>query len=75
MGRSVLERLAEVELPPVPTAFESGVHQRLNDRLLHGHLVDFVVRAMPYAALHLAQSLGALLWYSLTGTFPREKEK
>lgn len=62
-----LERLAEVQVPPPPVEFDRQVHQRVNQRLLALHLVDFAVRALPWAMAEFARALCSALVRALTG--------
>lgn len=43
-------RLQDAEVPPVPEAFDQGVHARVNHFLLAAHLADFAMRGLPSAA-------------------------
>jgi hypothetical protein len=69
MAKTLLETLAEREVPPVPAGLNKQVHQRLNRALLAGHLVDLVLRAVPCLAVEFLRAVGHFLQASLTGRF------
>ncbi len=75
MASDLFEKLAQPEVPPTPPHFEQRLHEQLNRSLLAGQLVELAVRAMPYAMLHLAKAVGALLALSLTGSFPPHRDE
>jgi hypothetical protein len=70
MSVDLLDRLGEVNVPPVPTNFETQLHDRVNNGLLAAQLADFVVRAMPAAFIEFAKALSYLLAISITGREP-----
>jgi len=55
----LLEKLADVSVPPVPAAktFIAGVRRKLHPRLLAVHIVEFAFGAMSCAVLHLFAAL------------------
>ena len=65
MGKNLFDELAEMEVPPAPAELTRDVHRRLNSRLLAAHLVDFALRALPYAWLHFSAALFGAAKYSL----------
>jgi hypothetical protein len=69
----LLEQLATVSVPPVPTApdFTAGVRRKLHPRLLAVHLAEFACGAMAWAVWHFGEVVCAAIRYSLTGTWPR----
>lgn len=73
----LLEQLADVSVPPVPTApaFNAGVRRKLHPRLLAVHVAEFACGAMTWAAWHFATAVCAAIRYSLTGTWPRAAEE
>ena len=77
MATDLLEQLAKAEIPPVPETLDRQVHQRLNDTLLVLHVLDFMVRAVPYALLHFSRAVVGLVGYSLTSKFelPRDSRE
>jgi hypothetical protein len=72
----LLDQLATVSVPPVPTApeFTAGVRRKLHPRLLAVHVAEFACGAMGWAAWHFAEGVWAAICYSLTGTWPRGHE-
>jgi hypothetical protein len=71
-----LERLADLEVPPVPAArtFTAGVRRKLNPRLLALHVVEFAFGATTWALFHMAAALTAAIRYTLTGSWPNRAE-
>ena len=75
MPDDLLEQLTKSEVPPVPESLDRQVHRRLNRTLLVIHILDFVLRGIPYAALQLARAVMGLVAFSLTGAFPGRRSK
>ena len=69
MPRTLLESLAEREVPPVPAGLNKRVHQRLNRVLLAGHLVDLVLEVVPGVAVEFLRAVGHMWLASFTGRF------
>jgi hypothetical protein len=69
----VLDRLADVAVPPVPArrSFTVGVRRKLNPRLLALHVVEFALGATAWAVVHMAAALLAAVQYTVTGSWPR----
>jgi len=69
----VLDRLADVAVPPVPAqrTFAAGVRRKLNPRLLALHVVEFALGATGWAVVHMAAALMAAIQYTVTGTWPK----
>ena len=57
MSHDPLEQLAQLDVPPVPVALEKEIHQRLNSVLVVGHVMDFALRALPYAILQFLPAM------------------
>jgi len=68
----LLEKLADVSVPPVPAAktFIAGVRRKLHPRLLAVHIVEFAFGAMSCAVLHLFEALFGAMEYTLRGSWP-----
>lgn len=62
-----LDQLAEWDVPPPPAHFDERLHERVNHWLILLQVIDFVVKAMPWALGHFAQALGGAAKYTLTG--------
>jgi hypothetical protein len=75
MPRDFLEELAEAPVPPVPAAFNRALHERLNRRLLAGHMLDLALRGMGYTLSHFARAAGGLLMLTISGKFERESKE
>ena len=73
----VLDRLADVAVPPVPTqrSFTAGVRRKLNPRLLAVHVVEFALGATGWAVVHMAAALLAAVQYTVTGAWPKGPEQ
>ena len=75
MARDILEQLAEAPVPPVPESFNLALHERINNRLLVGQLVDFGMNGTAYTVGHLARAVTGFFALTLTGKFePGAKE-
>lgn len=68
----VLDRLAEVAVPPVPAqrSFTAGVRRKLNPRLLAAQVLEFAVGATAWAIVHMTEALFAAIRYTVTGAWP-----
>ncbi len=73
----VLDRLADVAVPPVPTqrSFTAGVRRKLNPRLLALHIVEFALGATGWAVVHMAAALLATVQFTVTGAWPKSREQ
>jgi len=69
MATDLFERLADLPIPAPPPTFNKALHQRLNNRLLAGQLLDLAVRGFGFALWHLARAGVGLLTLTLTGKF------
>jgi hypothetical protein len=72
MQRDFLEELAEAPVPPVPATFNRALHERLNRRLLAGHILDLAMRGMGYTLAHFTRAAGGFFMYTVSGKFERE---
>ena len=75
MPRDLLEELADTPLPPVPATFNRALHDRLNRRLLAGHLIDLGLRGTGYTLSHFARAMAGLFTFTLTGKFEPSTRK
>ena len=75
VAMDLLESLAEVDVPPVPTApeFSAGVRRKLHPRLLAAHVAGFALLALPWAAVQFLTVVLAAVRYSVTGTWPSRR--
>ena len=71
----LLERLVDVEVPPVPAAdaFSAGVRRKLHPRLLALHVVEFAFGATAWAVRHMLVALFAAMVYTVAGRWPRSR--
>jgi hypothetical protein len=69
MSTDLLEKLAELPVPPPPPQrnFERAVHVRINNRLIVGHVIDFLVRGFAFATVHFFCALVGFVRLTLTG--------
>ncbi len=74
MASDLFERLADVPVPPAPSTLERAVHERINQRLLIGQLLDLATRGFGFAMLHLARAFAELLRLTVTGKFESETQ-
>lgn len=72
MSTDLFERLAETDVPPVPAELDRAVHERLNRALVVGQVLDFAVRAIPYACFHFAKAVGGWIVLTVSGEFPKQ---
>lgn len=75
MSTDLFDRLAETQVPPAPVQLDRAVHERLNRALVVGHVLDFAVRAIPYACAHFAKAVAGLIALTFTGSFPKQPTK
>ena len=73
----LLERLADVSVPPVPAAgtLAAGVRRKLHPRLLALHVAEFAVGATAWAARHMLIALFAALVYTVSGRWPQAAKR
>ena len=69
MAGDLFERLADVEVPPMPDNFDHDVHQRVNKALLVVHLAELATKGMAFAAGHFLAATWGLLIFTLSGRF------
>ena len=69
----LLDQLAEYQVPPVPTEFDARLHERVNRGLLVAMAAEFVLKAIPFTALHLAGAVWGLVRMTLTGRYGHER--
>lgn len=69
----LLERLADVSVPPVPAAgpLAAGMRRKLHPRLLALHVAEFAVGATAWAARHMLIALFAAVFYTVSGRWPQ----
>jgi hypothetical protein len=69
MPVDLFEQLAELPVPPAPPpeAFDRAVHQRINDRLIVGQLLDFLLHGFGFAMTHFAKAILGLMRLTFTG--------
>lgn len=74
MEDHVLDKLREVDVPPVPEHLLEGIHERVNRTLLVGHLFDFVSRGLPHCMFHMTMAMWGALVMTITGRFPESRD-
>lgn len=75
MPRDVLEQLADAPVPPMPAAFDHALHDRLNRRLLVGHVLDLGLRGMGFTLAHFARAMCGFFVLTVTGKFEVESKE
>ena len=66
---------ATLSVPPPPLGFDQVVHERLNRALAIGHVLDFAVRAIPFACVEFFRAIGGLMVFTATGNFPKHHDQ
>ncbi|MBX3414065.1 MAG: hypothetical protein KF708_15365 [Pirellulales bacterium] len=67
MTNDMFERLADVEVPPLPEQFDEEVHTRVNRVLLVTHVAEFFLAGAPFALARFARALVGLIVFTVTG--------
>jgi hypothetical protein len=75
MPIDLLEKLAEVPVPPAPPqqVFDRGIHKRINSRLIVGQVLDLLLRGFGFALLHFGKAVLASFQFTLTGRMETPK--
>ena len=74
MASDIFDELAETKVPPTPVdTLEQGFNDRLNNRLVIQHIVDFAFRCLPYTAWHMGRGMLATVFYTIAGRFLETK--
>jgi hypothetical protein len=74
MSQDLFDELLTGDVPPAPAELDRQVHERLNRSLTFGQIVEFLVHAVPYAALHLAAAVAGLAKFTTSGNYPVHNE-
>jgi hypothetical protein len=69
MPRDFLEELAEAPVPPPPDTFNRALHERLNRRLLAGHILDLALRGIGFCLVHFARALAGFFALTVLGKY------
>ena len=72
MPRDFLEELAEAPVPPLPDTFNRALHERINRRLLAGHILDLALRGIGYCFLHFGRALAGFFTLTVLGKFEKD---
>ena len=75
MAIDLLEKLAELPVPPAPPpqTFDKGIHERINSRLIVNQTGDFLLRGFGFGVAHFSKALLGLMRLTLTGKFEAPK--
>jgi len=72
----LFDQLSDVPAPPPPPAsLNRRVHDRLNSVLAVLHVVEFFVRAVPYAMFWFARGIGGWVYVALMGQHAVENQR
>lgn len=69
MSQDLLSRLSETDVPPIPEEFDAEIHQRVNQRLVVSHVLDFAVEGLGYALLAWLEAVAATVGHMFSGQF------
>jgi hypothetical protein len=69
MAGDLFERLADVEVPPMPDNFDRDIHQRVNTALLVLHIAELATKGIAFAAVHFLTATWGLMIFTLSGRF------
>jgi len=77
MPTDLLEKLAEVPVPPAPSAqvFDREIHRRINRRLVAGQVADLLTRGFIFAIGHFSKAVLGLVRLTLTGKLEPPKDR
>ncbi len=75
MPTDLLERLAELPVPPAPPpqVFDREIHKRINSHLIVGQILDLLIRGFAFAAAHFAKALLGVVRLTFTGKYEEPK--
>jgi hypothetical protein len=75
MPTDLLEKLAELPVPPAPApqTFDRAIHKRINSRLIVGQVLDLLVRGFAFGVAHFAKAVLDVVRLTLTGKFEVSK--
>jgi hypothetical protein len=72
---NLLERLADLEVPPPPVQFDRQLHQRVNRTLVVSQFVDLAASGLPWALLHFGRALIGLILFTVTGRYEKDPKE
>ena len=77
MPTDLLEKLAEVPVPPAPPpqVFDREIHRRINKRLVAGQVIELVSRGFVFAIAHFSKAILGLVRLTLTGKLEPPKDR
>ena len=73
MASNLLDRLGEMDVPPVPVNFHREVHRRLNLRLMLAQFLDLALRGAPSVMLEFARPVVGLIVHTLAGRYELDR--
>lgn len=76
MPVDLLEKLAEIPIPPAPPpkVFDRAVHERINSRLLVGQILEFMFLGCGFALVHFAKAVIGAVRLTVTGKLETPKD-
>jgi hypothetical protein len=75
MAPDLLERLAEVEVPPPPVAFDAQLHDKVNRTIVINQFVDLFASALPWAFAQMGRALLGFVAFTVTGRYESKSNK
>ena len=75
MTRDWFERLADVDVPPLPEHFDRDVRRRVNNTLVVVQLIELATKGFFYACVEFSRPLLDLVRFTLAGTFSSDRQK
>lgn len=75
MPTDLLEKLAELPVPPAPArqTFDHEIHKRINSRLIVGQFFDLLLHGFAFGVAHFAKAVLDVVRLTLTGKFEVSK--
>ena len=75
MPIDLLEKLAEIPIPPAPApqTFDREVNKRINSRLIVGQVTDLLLRGFVFGIIHFTWAALGVVRYTFTGKLETPK--
>lgn len=75
MAIDLLEKLAEIPIPPapLPQTFDREVNKRINSRLIVGQVLDLLLQGFVFGIVHFTWAALGVVRYTFTGKYEKPK--